>query len=66
METQTLDIPVVKKVKITTVKTNEAPTSSCCAPKTDASACCTPSQSKEENNGACCAQPEDGSACCDK
>jgi hypothetical protein len=28
--------------------------------------CCTPSVTKDENNGACCAQPVDGSSCCDK
>jgi hypothetical protein len=66
METTTSEIPVIQKSKITKEKTVEAPASSCCAPKNNASVCCTPSESKEDNNGECCAQPEDGSPCCDK
>lgn len=65
MNTETLEIPVLKKSKATSVK-NDAPASSCCTPKGNAPVCCTPSETKEENNGACCAQPEDGSACCNK
>lgn len=65
METQILNIPVAEKVKATNSQAKVAATS-CCAPKETESVCCTPGQSKDENNGACCAQPEDGSACCDK
>jgi hypothetical protein len=57
METQTIQ---------TLVKNTLEPETACCAQPAGASACCTPSSSKEENSGACCAQPSDGSACCDK
>jgi thioredoxin reductase len=43
-----------------------APASSCCTPRVEATACCEPSKSPEENNGACCAQPTYGGTCCDK
>jgi hypothetical protein len=65
MENQIAGIPILKKskeIKSTVVK--EA--SGCCSKLANATVCCTPSKTKEENNGACCAQPEDGSACCDK
>ncbi|HEY3403875.1 MAG TPA: hypothetical protein VGK59_10840 [Ohtaekwangia sp.] len=65
MNNETIEIPVLQKSKSTT-EMKEAATSSCCTPKENASVCCTPSQTKEENSGACCAQPEDGSACCNK
>ncbi|HKZ67245.1 MAG TPA: hypothetical protein VJ111_12850 [Chitinophagaceae bacterium] len=65
MEKQLTEIPVLKKSK--EIKTTLAKAESSCCPKpANASACCTPSKSKEDNNGACCAQPEDGSACCDR
>jgi hypothetical protein len=68
METQTLNIPLVTKLQVRGQSNqNSAATSgSCCTPKKEATACCSPSQSVEENGGACCAQPKDGSACCDK
>jgi hypothetical protein len=65
METQT-EIPVLKKSKVTIEKKEQAEASSCCAPRNNASVCCTPNEKPEENEGACCAQPEDGSSCCDK
>jgi hypothetical protein len=64
MDTQT-EIPVLKKSKITEVKSQPA-ASSCCAPTHNESVCCTPSENPEDNEGACCAQPDDGSFCCDK
>jgi hypothetical protein len=64
MDTQISNIPVLEKNKVQENKTIEK--SSCCAPVSTGSSCCTPSKTKEENNGACCAQPEDGSACCVK
>ena len=63
MKTEMLDIPVIQKSQI---KKSEPVASACCAPKDNASVCCTPSTSEEDNDGACCAQPEDGSACCNK
>lgn len=64
MKTTISNIPVIPKSKVEKKETVAA--SSCCAPKNDASVCCTPSETKEDNDGACCAQPADGSACCDK
>ncbi|HYG02803.1 MAG TPA: hypothetical protein VD927_10185 [Chryseosolibacter sp.] len=68
MKTNTLELPIVEKAKITNEKKDAAPAASgCCTPKdTSASACCTPSETPQDNGGACCAQPEDGSACCNK
>jgi hypothetical protein len=65
METMEINIPAIQKTKIMSVQ-KDGNASSCCAPKDNASVCCTPSETKEDNNGACCAQPEDGSSCCDK
>jgi hypothetical protein len=65
MDTQ-IEIPVLKKSKITEVKTQTPAASSCCTPKNNESVCCTPSEKAEDNGGACCAQPSDGSACCNK
>jgi len=65
MEKLIAEIPVLQKSKLTIAKTVKTE-SSCCAQPANATACCAPSKSVEENNGACCAQPEDGSACCDK
>jgi hypothetical protein len=65
METQT-EIPVLTKSKVTVEKKERVAASSCCAPKSNASVCCTPSKNPEDNGGACCAQPADGSSCCDK
>jgi hypothetical protein len=65
METKT-EVPVLQKSRIKNSVKEVAPASSCCAPKNNASVCCTPSETKNENNGACCAQPEDGSECCEK
>ena len=65
METMELNIPVIQKTTISAEK-KDVQASSCCTPKDNASVCCTPSETKEDNNGACCAQPEDGSACCNK
>jgi hypothetical protein len=62
MKTKTSEIPALQKIKIVEKET----VTTCCAPKTNAEVCCTPSVSKEENNGACCAQPADGTSCCDK
>jgi hypothetical protein len=64
METIMRDIPVIQKSKVERKAVVAA--SSCCTPKVQGEACCSPSESKEENNGACCAQPADGSACCNK
>ena len=60
------EIPVLTKSKVTIERKSEPATPSCCAPKNNASVCCTPSEKPEDNGGACCAQPEDGSSCCDK
>jgi hypothetical protein len=65
MEKQITEIPVLQKSKATKMR-EVKPESSCCAQSSPNTACCTPSKTKEDNNGACCAQPEDGSACCDK
>jgi hypothetical protein len=65
METQT-EIPVLKKSKSTLEKKELVQPASCCAPKNNASVCCTPSETPADNGGACCAQPADGSSCCDK
>lgn len=65
MNTNIENIPVLQKAKIKMPKT-ETPAASCCAPKVENTACCEPSQTKEENNGECCAQPQDGAVCCDK
>ena len=65
MNTETLNIPVLQKSKPANEK-KEVVTSSCCAPKENASVCCTPSENPEDNGGACCAQPADGSSCCNK
>ena len=65
METIT-EIPVLKKSKLTREGKEVEASASCCAPKNNASVCCTPSEEPEDNGGACCAQPSDGSACCDK
>src|SRR5687767_3110350 len=65
METLLSGIPVLQKskeIKTELVKTE----STCCSKPANATACCTPSKTSNENNGACCAQPGDGSACCDK
>ncbi|HEY0679666.1 MAG TPA: hypothetical protein VGD17_15380 [Chitinophagaceae bacterium] len=65
METFITGFPVLRKIE--KIKSqSENTTSSCCAKPANATACCTPSKSAEENNGACCAQPADGGACCDK
>lgn len=63
MKTTIASIPVIKK---STIQKKTVAGTSCCTPKNNASVCCTPGESKEDNGGACCAQPEDGSACCDK
>jgi len=60
METQT-----IASLEKNALETSEV-AASCCTQPANESACCTPSTSKEENNGACCAQPADGSSCCDK
>ena len=65
METLT-EIPVLIKSKATLEKMQEPKASACCAPKNNASVCCSLSEKPEEIGGACCAQPADGSACCDK
>ncbi|WP_133259546.1 hypothetical protein [Pseudochryseolinea flava] len=65
METNT-EIPMLTKSKVPVEKIQTPAASSCCAPKNNASVCCTPSEKAEDNDGACCAQPEDGSSCCDK
>ena len=65
MEKQITDLPILQKTRpsqVAPVKTE----SSCCSQPANASPCCTPSKTAEENNGACCAQPNDGSVCCDK
>jgi hypothetical protein len=65
MEKQILEMPILqtsKEIK-NPVSKNQ---SSCCIKPANASSCCTPSKTKEENNGNCCDQPADGSACCDK
>ncbi len=68
METQTLNLPMVTKFQIGSQPNQHstANSGSCCTPKKETTACCSPSQSAEENGGACCAQPVDGSACCNK
>jgi hypothetical protein len=63
METQTFEIPQLQKAKVEKKAQN---VSACCTPKLEATPCCTPSKSEEENNGACCPQPADGASCCDK
>lgn len=65
METQIAEIPILQKSKNTKVQIIKEE-SACCAKPANATSCCTPSKTKDENNGACCAQPEDGSACCNK
>jgi len=65
MEKQITEIPVLQKSKEIKTKLVKAG-SSCCSTPVNASACCTPSKTKEDNNGACCSQPDDSSACCDK
>jgi hypothetical protein len=64
MKTKELNIPVIQKTIIG--KKEDTAKASCCTPKNNESVCCTPSETKEENDGACCAQPADGSACCNK
>lgn len=64
METIISNIPVIKKSKMEKKVTEAA--ASCCTPKTNVDVCCTPSETKEANDGACCAQPDDGSVCCNK
>ncbi|HEX6893106.1 MAG TPA: hypothetical protein VF141_20495 [Chryseolinea sp.] len=65
METQK-EIPLLKKSKERNEKIVQLATTSCCAPKSNASVCCTPNEAPEDNSGSCCTQPLDGSACCDK
>ena len=68
MEHKIIDLPPVTKVNFWSADqpVRKDSGASCCAPKGNATQCCTPSQSQEENGGACCAQPDDGSACCNK
>jgi len=65
MEKQLAEIPVLQKSKATKIQ-EVKPGLSCCSKPSATKACCTPSETKKDNNGACCSQPEDGSACCDK
>ena len=60
------EIPVLKKSTVSREEKSVPAPASCCAPKNNASVCCTPGEKPEDNGGACCAQPEDGSACCNK
>lgn len=65
MENFLSGIPVLQKskeTKTTLVKSE----SSCCSKPANATDCCTPGKTSDENDGACCAQPENGAACCDK
>ncbi len=68
MEHKIINLPPVTKVNFSSADqpVRKDSGASCCAPKGNATQCCTPSQSQEENGGACCAQPDDGSACCNK
>ena len=66
MDSKTSGLPIIKKIKIVPNRKDVGTGSHCCAPKDEATVCCTPSKSQEENNGSCCPQPEDGSACCNK
>jgi hypothetical protein len=61
---ETVELPSVEKIKLP--KATKASIASCCVLPTDKSACCTPNEIFQENNGECCQQPEDGTACCNK